>query len=100
MDAQPEWVGQMFEQLDNIEATLVELVQQRVAQEWYSTNEVAKILGKAKFSVREWCRHGRIHCRKKNSGRGKYQSWVISHEELQRIQREGLLPVEKSRTTI
>jgi len=24
--------------------------------------------------------------------RGKYQSWVISHEELDRIQREGLLP--------
>ena len=50
------------------------------------------ILGKAEFTVREWCRRRRIHAQKRRSGRGKFCSWVISHEELQRIQREGLLP--------
>jgi helix-turn-helix protein len=85
---------QVLDRLTRVEALLVDLVRQRAAKEFYSTDEVALILGKAKFTVREWCRHGRVHCRKKNNGRGKYQSWTISHEELLRIQREGLLPIE------
>ena len=36
---------------------------------------------------------GRIRGEKKGSGRGRYQSWVISHAELLRVQREGLLPI-------
>jgi hypothetical protein len=51
---------------------------------------------KAEITVREWCRLGRVHAEKKGSGRGRYQSWVISHEELLRIQKEGLLPIRKS----
>ncbi len=64
-------------------------------RDWYSTNEVAEILGKAEFTVREWCRLGRIRAEKRRSGRGAYPSWVISHEELLRIQKEGLLPIRK-----
>ena len=94
MDIQPEWAGQVLDHLEKIEAQLGELVRQRTVRDWYSTDEVAAILGKAKFTVREWCRLGRVHCRKKDSGRGKHQSWAISHDELARIQREGLLPLE------
>ena len=50
------------------------------------------MLGKAEFTVREWCRNGRVQAHKQGSGCGKHQSWVIAHGELQRLQREGLLP--------
>ena len=77
--------------LERIEAALDLLVRQRRFKEWYSTSEVAQLLDKAEFTVREWCRQGRIHAEKKGSGRGKHPAWVISHVELQRIQKEGLL---------
>jgi len=88
VDQNPE----LIERLDRIEAMLGELVRMRTVKGWYSTDEVAEILGKAPFTVREWCRLSRIKGEKRGSGRGKYQSWVVSHAELQRIQREGLLP--------
>ena len=69
------------------------LLSQRTVKDYYTTAEVGAILGKAEFTVREWCRNGRVHGQKQGSGRGKHQAWVISHAELQRFQREGLLPV-------
>jgi len=84
----------ILERLERIENVLSTLVEMRVVKDYYSTAEVAAILSKAEFTVREWCRHRRIHGEKRRSGRGKYQSWVISREELQRIEREGLLPPE------
>ena len=64
-------------------------------KDWYTTAEAGQILGKAEFTVREWARNRRIRAEKKGSGRGKYQSWVVAHAELQRIQREGLLPIRR-----
>jgi hypothetical protein len=89
-------ISEVVERLDRIEATLAVLVERQTMKDWYSTEEVAKILRKAEFTVREWCRLGRIHAEKKGSGRGKFQSWVISHAELLRFQREGLLPLQTS----
>ncbi len=88
-------VDVLIERLERIESALVALVRQRAIRDWYTTDEVAQILGKAEFTVREWCRQGRIHAEKKGSGRGKYQSWVVAHAELLRIQRAGLLPLVK-----
>jgi hypothetical protein len=78
--------------LDQIEQTLALLVQQRTIKEWYSTAEVAKLLGKAEFTVREWCRLGRINAKKKACGRGISSEWIISHDEVTRVRNEGLLP--------
>jgi hypothetical protein len=93
MDA--EQMGALVERLDRIEAALTELLRQRTVKDWYGTDEVAQILGKAEFTVREWCRLGRVHARKRGSGRGKFQSWVVAHAELLRVQKDGLLPVQR-----
>jgi hypothetical protein len=87
-----EQIHVVLDQLQRIEATLAVLVGKQTVKDWYTTDEVAQLLGKAEFTVREWCRLGRVHAEKRNSGRGKFLSWVISHAELQRFQREGLLP--------
>lgn len=86
----------LLERLRRIEAMLTALVERQTIKEWYTTEEVAGMLGKSEFTVREWCRNGRIQGEKKGSGRGKYQSWVVSHAELQRIQRDGLRPARRA----
>lgn len=78
--------------LDKIEALLASLVEQRAAKEWYSTAEAAAILRRAEFTVREWCRLGRVRAEKKKAGRGPASEWMISHAELTRVRNEGLLP--------
>ncbi len=85
----------LLERLDRIEAVLQTLVQQKTVKDWYSTGELAQFLGKAEYTVREWCRMGRIHAKKRQYARGAYPEWLISHEEMQRIQNEGLLPLPK-----
>jgi transposase len=82
----------LLAKLTKIEEALAELRSEQTIRDWYSTDEVAKLLGKAEFTVREWCRLGRVHAEKRGSGRGAFKAWVISHTELQRFQREGLLP--------
>ena len=80
------------ERLDRIEQMLVELVGQRTVKDWYSTAEVAKHLERAEYTVREWCRQGRIRAKKKPCGRGKGGEWLVSHDEFVRLRNEGLLP--------
>ncbi len=89
MHAEPS--HDFLRRLEHIEQLLQWLVEQRTIKEWYSTSEVAKLLGKAEFTIREWCRLGRVHAAKRECGRGLSQEWVISHKELTRIGNEGLL---------
>lgn len=62
-------------------------------QEYYSTADVADLLGKTEYTVREWARAGRVLAEKRATGRGRSREWMISHEELMRIKSEGLLPL-------
>ena len=79
------------EKLDRIVAMLAVLVERHTVKDFYEIEEFARLVGREPFTVREWARHGRIRARKKASGRGAHTAWAISHEELQRYQREGLL---------
>ncbi len=82
----------LVERLKRIEAQLDILVEQKQVQEWYDTKTVAEILERSAYSVREWCRLGRVYAEKRRCGRGTSKEWMISHEELERIKSEGLLP--------
>ncbi len=83
------------ERLDRLEKLLLVLVERQQVREWYSVEEFARIVGRAPFTVRQWANTGRIVASKKESGRGAHASWAISHQELLRFQREGLLPVRR-----
>lgn len=85
-------IESLHTRLDRIETALRNLIGQQNGKEWFSTDEVAAALGKAPFTVREWCRHRRVRAKKRKSGRGNAKEWMISAEELKRIQEEGLLP--------
>lgn len=86
----------VLERLTKIEAALAHLAEKQSVKDWYTTDEIARIVGKAEFTVREWCRLGRLRAQKRMSGRGAFAAWVISYEELQRYQREGLLPFRRN----
>lgn len=79
------------ERLTRIESLLIALSIRQTTHEWYSVEEFARIVGRSVLTCRSWCRTGRIQAHKKESGRGAYTAWAISHEELQRYQKEGLL---------
>jgi hypothetical protein len=83
------------ERLERIESLLTALVERQIAKDFYEIEEFARIVRKSCFTCREWCRLGRIRADKKLSGRGAYARWVVSHEELLRYQKEGLLPIRK-----
>jgi hypothetical protein len=89
-------IDEVIRRLDRIESALGDLLLQRTVKEWYSTAEVAEILHRADYTVREWCRQGRIRAKKKLCGRGKGGEWLVSHEELTRFKNEGLWPLELS----
>ena len=82
----------VLECLARIERQLEQLLGARMRQEWYDTKTVAEILGKSSYCVREWCRNHRCKAQKRAVGRGSAKEWMISHEELERIKSEGLLP--------
>jgi len=99
-EAEPPDLRERLDRLDvqlakltTILGRVTELVESgTTVQEWYTTTEAAALLGKAEFTVREWCRLGRIHAEKRRCGRGPAGEWTISRSEIIRIRNEGLLP--------
>jgi hypothetical protein len=93
------WLKALIEDLDTslsaIQASLSTLVQQRVVKEYFTTEEVGKIVERDAYTVREWCRYGRLRALKRSCGRGKSPEWSIPHAELVRYQNEGLRPLRQ-----
>jgi len=90
-------VNELATKLARIESVLGDLhelvANRQTIKDSYTTQEVAKILEKRPYTVREWCRLQRVNAFKAMCGRGCEEEWRITHEELLRIQNEGLLPV-------
>ena len=94
--------GELIQRLESIDASVKE-VKRAVAEieeakstpaprEFYSTVEFAGLVGRSEYTVREWCRLGRIEAEKAESGRGDAKSWKIPASELLRYHNHGLLP--------
>jgi hypothetical protein len=83
------------ERLERIEAMLAVLVERQQGRQWYTTRQFGHAVGKSEFTIREYCRLGRLKAEKRQSGRGAYPQWVLSHAELLRFQHEGLLAVQR-----
>ena len=59
---------ELKQRLTRIEGRLESIREQRATiREYYSTSEVANLLGRAEFTVREWCRLGRVLAEKRVS---------------------------------
>jgi excisionase family DNA binding protein len=82
--------------LSGIEAKLTQLLgslaNPKMQREWYTVDEVAELLGKRPYTVREWCREGRINATKRAEKRGGSELWSIAADEVERIRNEGLMP--------
>lgn len=83
------------ERLEKIEAMLGVLIERQMVRDFYTVEEFARIVGRAEYTCREWCRQGRIAANKLPHGRGNEGEWRVSHEELLRYQKEGLLPLRR-----
>ena len=75
----------VLERLDRIESVLHQFVERRTVKEWYSPVEVAEILGKKPYTVREWCRLRRINAPRGSpagamltSGKSRTRNWNAS----------------------
>lgn len=86
--------------LTDMQKQLNELTQlfvcHRPEREAYSVADFAHAVKKAPYTVREWCRHGRIRATKRDVGRGEHEEWSISRDEMTRYSNYGLLPLRKN----
>ena len=80
------------DRLDRIEILLQKFLDREMVKDFYPIDEFARLVGKAEFTCREWCRLGRIKAQKRQSGRGAHAAWVVPHAEIQRYRQHGLLP--------
>jgi hypothetical protein len=75
--------------LSRIEATLAQilgaLAHPKMQRERYTVDEVADLLSKRPYTVREWCREGRINATKRSEKRGGSELWSIAADEVERF---------------
>lgn len=82
---------EILTRLARIETKVDSLARQPAEKDFYSVTEFATLVDRDSFTVREWCRNGRINAEKRRCGRGNAREWNISHPELLRYRNEGLL---------
>lgn len=84
-------LAHLAERLEALERRLEAMQVGRLDKESYSTDEIAALMGRAPWTVREWARAGRIRATK----RPGTDRWVVSRQEARRLLDEGLLPAAR-----
>jgi hypothetical protein len=82
-----EKIDHLAERIGSLEKRIEAVVVGRLDKEWYTTEEVAVLMDRAPWTVRQWCLQGRVRA-KKRSGTDR---WVVSRDEVERLMNEGLL---------
>jgi hypothetical protein len=89
--------------LTGIETMLAEirhaLTGPQAGRQSYTVEEAAALMGRKPYTVREWCREGRVNATKRPEKRGGAELWNISSEEIARYKDEGLLPPDVTRNS-
>lgn len=86
------WLADIEARLGRIEAALRKLTEAQPQKETYSTKEAGRILQLAPYTVREYCRQGRLRATQTRGGRGNRREYRLTQAEITRYQSEGLLP--------
>lgn len=90
-----EMLAVVREQLQRIESQLRLLVtshERGLEKEFYTVKELALRTGRAEFTVRAWCRTGRVRATRVRGPAGMLGAFKISRDEVARMEKEGLLP--------
>jgi hypothetical protein len=74
---------------EGVSALKARLKPQSMRREWFSAGEVARLLHKAPYTVRQWCVHGRLRAKKLANSR----QWRVHRSEVVRYRAEGLRAV-------
>ena len=93
--------AELTKQIAQMQDTMSSFVNQseveRSLKSMYTVAEFAKLVKKARYTVRQWCHDERINAEKAGCGRGLDCEWRITHAELIRYNNEGLLPKRPDR---
>lgn len=92
IDASQRLLQSSLQQINDRLACL-SIATQAESKQWYTPSEVAELVGKKVYTVREWCRYRRIDARKRCIGRGAAEEWEVSADEIERYRNHGLLPI-------
>ena len=90
VDVLLEAINGLERQIINLGSDLADLKrmheEQTSAKDWYSTSDLAELMGVSQYTAQErWCNGGRIAC-EKNPETGK---WRIPASEYERLRRGG-----------
>jgi excisionase family DNA binding protein len=75
------------------------LTDPKAGREWFTVEEAASLMGRKPYTVREWCREGRINATKRPEKRGGAELWNVSAGEIARYKNEGLLDLDPERNS-
>lgn len=83
---------EIINRLTRVEIKLDTLMQMPRKKEAYTTEEFAKLVDLAVFTVCKYTREGQIRAYRAQQRHGHFNSWRITHEELLRFRNEGPCP--------